>query len=174
MALKYQNLDGLTRAKMLGEVASDIAQNNLYISPRLNDSGREDWALLLRQAIEESDDDWLAKEITARKLLNAHVEQKQGGKIVKMKMPANAANALAEVEFNRFYIRGLCARAISKGLEGVIVYLGRQGQALRPESEKLIGSTLNPSVLLEDLRKNKEKSPELLPDVNFGLTVRLP
>jgi hypothetical protein len=45
---------------------------------------------------------------------------------------------LAEGEFNRFYIRALCVRAIEDGLPEVIVYRAKEVQSARPESARMI------------------------------------
>jgi len=49
-------------------------------------------------------------------LLNASVPRhNQDGSISMTRMLDNAADTLAEGEFNRFYARGLCAQVLSSG-----------------------------------------------------------
>lgn len=92
------------------------------------------------------------------------------------KVPVTAPDTLAEGEFNRFYARGLCARAIADGIPDVEVYRGKQVQRPRPESQSKIGNRINVKALLEDLRKSQGVEPALglPPGPNSGLTVRLP
>ena len=63
MALQYEDLDERTRRFMLEEVDFDVSEGVLYISPRLNPSGRQDYERLLREAIREHDDAWLTEEL---------------------------------------------------------------------------------------------------------------
>ncbi len=69
-----------------------------------------------------------------------------------VKVPRNAHETLAEGEFNRFYIRGLCRRAIDEGLSALEVYRAKEVRDPRPESQNMIGKSLDPSQLLNDLR----------------------
>ena len=84
---------------------------------------------------------------------------------------------LAEGEFNRFYIRGLCLRAIELGIGEVAVYRAKYVESPRPESDYLIGQRLPAASLLEDLRIHSgEEEPYLkVPGgPNSGLSVHLP
>lgn len=89
-------------------------------------------------------------------------------------MPDNACETLAEGEFNRYYIRGVCRRAIDEGIGEVEVYREKLVEDPRPESQRKIGQRIKADVLLEDLRKSVGKPPTLgIPQPNSGLTVRL-
>jgi len=100
----------------------------------------------------------------------------RNGKITVAKVPVSAPETLAEGEFNRFYARGLCARAIAEGISEVVVYRGKQVQQPRPVSQAMIGRRIDPTALLKDLRKSQGVEPALgiPPGPNSGLTVRLP
>lgn len=88
-------------------------------------------------------------------------------------VPSNAAELLAEGEFNRYYCRALCLRAIAEK-RNLTVYRGRQSDNPRPESEAWVGKQVDPNALLKDLRENTGGEPVMgLPSVNSGLTVRL-
>lgn len=174
MALRYGDLDNRTRAMMVQELELDVSQNDVYVSPRLNAAGRSQWVVLLRAAAESHDDGWLAEQLRGRNLLNEEELQARGGKIYSKKVPHNAPETLAEGEFNRLYIRGVCARAVAEGIATVVVYRGRPSANPRPESEAMIGAALSAAELLEDLRRSKGRDPAMLPYVNSGLTVRLP
>lgn len=93
-----------------------------------------------------------------------------------MKVPINAPQRLAEGEFNRFYIRGLCLRALDEGKSTVVVYRARHSSSPRLESEELIGSAFDAKALLEDLRESPgvDTALGLPPGPNSGLSARLP
>lgn len=67
-------------------------------------------------------------------------------------MPKNAAIILAQSEFNRFYIRGLCLRAINENIDTLKIYRARESSQKRPKSEAKIGTCINARELLEDIR----------------------
>ena len=177
MALTYRNLDGRTREFMAKELKQDVASRNLYISPRLNAEGKAAWESLVLEAISSQNDAWLSEEIRRRRLLNSEEERrKPTGGTIMAKVPENASDTLAEGEFNRYYARGLCARAIQDKVSQVEVYRGRHSQKPRPESEALIGTRLDPAALLNDLRSSIGVEPALdvPPGPNSGLSVFLP
>lgn len=177
MALHYRNLDPRTREFMSEELKLDVAGNTLYISERLNTEGEKIWSALLSYAITVHDDAWLAREIKHRGLLKSHEEcQTPTGGKTTAKMPMNAPYTLAEAEFNRFYIRGLCARVKKDGIAYVEVYRARPSESPRPESELIIGKRLDPSALLNDLRAAVDVDTALgiPPGPNSGLSVFIP
>jgi hypothetical protein len=90
--------------------------------------------------------------------------------------PSNAAQVLAESEYNRFYIRALARRAIEDGIDGLVVFRAKAVEDPRPESEALIESTFSPQDLLMDLRSHPDQPPTLgVPSgPNSGLSVHLP
>ncbi|MEM5808228.1 MAG: hypothetical protein QW818_03795 [Candidatus Aenigmatarchaeota archaeon] len=135
------------------------------------------WSELLKEAIIGHNDDWLATQLNVRGCMKSHEERRlRSGKITVAKVPVSAPETLAEGEFNRFYARGLCARAIAEGISEVVVYRGKQVQQPRPESQAMIGRRIDPTALLEDLRKSQGVEPALgiPPGPNSGLTVCLP
>ena len=177
MGMQLANLDQRTRAFMLQEFRKDLADAGLYYSPRLSESGKKEFANLLESAIVSGNDEALAAQLRTRGSLNPTLMRKKptGGEIVQ-KMPINAPETLAEGEFNRFYVRGLCLRAIEEGIEELEVCRAKRVSKPRPESEALIGKKLNAKALLEDLRANPGKNTALGVPMgpNSGLTVRLP
>jgi hypothetical protein len=177
MGIDYKNLDEKTRKYMLEELEIDIEQGVLYISPRLNSNGQRMWPELLKEAIIAHNDDWLATQLNMRSCLKSSEERRlRSGKITVAKVPVSASETLAEGEFNRFYARGLCARAIAEGISEVVVCRGKQVQQPRPESQAMIGRRIDPKALLEDLRKSQGVEPALgiPPGPNSGLTICLP
>lgn len=93
---------------------------------------------------------------------------------ITAKVPGIGPDLLAEGEFNRFYIRGVCADVLATGGAKVEVYHGKQVTKPRPASEKLIGQRLSAWQLLEDSRcaPNNEPVTGLPAGPNSGLTVK--
>jgi len=176
MGLSYKNLDDQTRKFMVEELDRDITNGKLYISPRLNEIGSSKWGSVLRQAVERQNDDWLADEIRRGGLMKSHEERRTpSGGTTTAKVPVTAPDTLAEGEFNRFYARGLCVRAITNNIQDVVVYRGKEVRQPRTESEAMIGKKINAKALLEDLRRSQGVEPALglPPGPNSGLTVCL-
>lgn len=175
MPLQYHNLDRETRQHMLIELDRDIQGGTLYLSARLTSDGRQHYPAMLREAIEQHDDAWLAGEIRRRGLLESHEEKKKpkGGTTLAA-VPVTAPDTLAEGEFNRFYCRGVCARVAEVGESFVEVYRGKEVLQPRPESEARIGARLEASAVLQDLRTSIAVEPALgVPaGPNSGLTIR--
>lgn len=175
MGLNYRNLDERTRTLMLEEIERDIAANALFLSENLSPQGQIDYPDLLRAAARAGDDVTLGAGIQSR--LNSHEKPKklEGGRLSKPSvMRSNAHEMLGQGEFNRFYIRAVCVRAVADGVASVIVYRGRESKNPRPESEAMVGQAIAPAALLDDLRHSQGRDPTLLPCVNSGLTVHLP
>jgi hypothetical protein len=162
------------RALMLEEIEHAAANGELYISDRLNASGAATFPQLLEGAARNYDDDWLKARLTG--MFNpSYIRRnpKTGGPVV-VKMPINAADMLAEGEFNRFYIRGLCRLAIQTG-RALVIYRAKQVSQPRPESEARIGRQVDPEALLNDLRNHIGLDTALgVPaGPNSGLSVKL-
>jgi len=174
--IHYENLDERTRQFMLREFETDLTEDRLYLSPRLNERGRRDYPSLLKQAIIGHDDTWLATQIRNNGLLKTYEHRRlvRGG-YTRARVPYSAADTLAEGEFNRFFMRGLCLRALEEGMDEVQIYRGKSVSNPRPESESLIGMKRGARELLDDLRTNLGVEPSLglPPGPNSGLTIRL-
>ena len=176
MALQLANLDERTRTLMVEELEIDVANGDLYLSPRLNGRGHVEYEQLLRTAFLEGDDQSLADEIRSRGLLNASEQRrKPTGGFSTVNVPVSAPETLAEGEFNRFYVRALCRRVIDDGIDEVEVYRAKAVANPRSASEAMIGRRIDASVLLQDLRTNPgvDTSLGLPAGPNSGLSVRL-
>jgi DNA repair photolyase len=177
MSLYYVNLDERTRLLMQDEVEYDIARNQLHISPLLSGQGQRDYENLLQEAIQHGTDETFAQELRAhRRITRTLPRRKPKGGFAIAATPNNAADILAESEFNRFYIRALARRAIEDGIPNLVVYRAKPVENPRPESEALVESTLSPEEVLNDLRAHPDEPPRLgVPSgPNSGLSVRLP
>jgi hypothetical protein len=179
MALYFENLDERTRQLMLDEMEYDIEHNQLHISPFLSGQGQRDYANLLREAIQSGNDETLAQNLRAhRRILKTLPRRnpKKGGYSIAA-TAENAAEVLAESEFNRYYIRALARRAIEDGIQELVVYRAKPARNPRPESEARVETALSPEELLADLRAHPGDEPPTLgvpSGPNSGLSVRLP
>jgi hypothetical protein len=177
MALYLEHLDERTRRLMLEEMEHDIAHNKLHISPVLSGQGQRDYPNLLREAIESGNEETLAKSLQAqRRIAKSQPRRKPKDGYTIATVPATAAETLAEGEFNRYYIRALCRRALEDNVKELIIYRAKPVAQARPESEALIETTIDPAALLEDLRNHPGERTELgvPPGPNSGVSVRLP
>ena len=91
------------------------------------------------------------------------------------KLGANAPDVMAG-EFNVFYCRGLCRRAIDEDVPRLEVYRARASSQPRRESEMKLGLRVEPEVILIDLRNTHGTEPTfgLPPGPNTGLSLRYP
>lgn len=155
MSLNLLDLDSRTSKYMLEEVEYDMDRGKLYMSSRLSPAGQSKWPDLLKEAIAKHDDFWLANELRTSGMFNpTEQRRKPTGGFTTAKMSSNAPEVLAEGEFNRFYARGLCRRAIDDGIPHLIIYRARAVSRPRPESEAAIDKRIDAKALLDDLRKN--------------------
>jgi len=177
MPLTLVHLDAATRPHMIAEIEADIAARKLYFSGRLSERGRTDYPNLLRQAAANGTDGSLANELRQGGRLNATEERrKPSGGVTTVRVPVTAHETLAEGEFNRFYARGLCLRALASGVSDLVIYRAKAVDNPRAESVAKIGQRISAQALLNDLRTNigVDTALGLPPGPNSGLSVRLP
>ncbi len=175
MGILYESLDENVRRYMIEELDIDLRSGRLYISPRLTEEGARVWPDLSREACLAPDADWLAFQLRSRGLMRSTERRRTpSGRLATVRVPRTAPETLAEGEFNRFYVRGLCRHVIESGGTEVEVYRGKQVRNPRPESQAMIGRRLPAQKLLEDLRTSQGVDTSLgLPSgPNSGLTVR--
>lgn len=177
MALNLVNLDKRTREVMLEEFEQDDTGGKLYLSPRLTTQGRNRYPELLKKAITEGNDVTLEGSLRTPGILKGTEERKKpsGGRTIA-KVPETAAETLAEGEFNRFYLRGLCRRCLGEGIGELEIYRAKQVANPRPESVAKIGTRIDCQALLQDLRTHTgvDTALGLPPGPNSGLSARIP
>lgn len=177
MGLIYENLDAETRRFMLEEIQIDIQAETLYRSTWLSQGGQGDWADLLLDAARSGSDDTLAAELrqSGRIVARAQRRKPRSQQMVWYDVPHTAADTMAG-EFNVFYCRGLCRRAIAESRPRLEVYRARYSLNPRAESEAAIGFLVDPEVILIDLRNSHGTPPTfgLPPGPNTGLSLRFP
>ena len=176
MSLNLENLDGRTRKLMIRELEADVAADNVYISARLSEIGRGEYVDLLKQAMRSQGDLWLAAQLRSVGRMNPSIMRRSLMGSVEVTMPATAPVTLAEGEFNRFYARGLCVRALEDEKRELEVYRARPTLPAGQEMADLkVGARVNVDLLLEKLRAHQslDEALGLPPGPNSGLSVRL-
>ncbi|HEY2200674.1 MAG TPA: hypothetical protein VGH56_02205 [Solirubrobacteraceae bacterium] len=155
MALELIDLDGNVRREMLAELDRDLASGLLYYGHSLSVLGRELYPTLLREAMIDGTDELLAEALSTPGLFETYYERPNPtGGSSRTKVPVTAPLALAEAEFNRFYLRGLCRHLLYLEAGVIEIYRARPASPARPESEAMIGRQLDPEVLLAALREH--------------------
>lgn len=177
MQFRFENLDESTRRYMAQELSRDLVYREVYLSPRLTEEGCAAYPALLEEALRWHDPEWLADALQYADYLASHEERRtDGDEPIQARVPTTAAEMLATDEFNRYYMRGVCLRALDEGMGVVEVYRGRDSAEPRPASQTMVGQRLSAAALLEDLRGWPDQAPVLgLPTgYNSGLSIRLP
>ena len=174
MPLKYDNLDPTTRRFALEELERDVAGDTFHPSERLRPGTVDRYRELLRDALKYYDDHWLEEHVPEL-LVSFEMRRTPSGGETTARVPENAARVLAEGDFNRYYMRGVCARALAEGRDAVEVYRARLSSEPRPESVELEGKRPPAAPLLEELRAlTTDTLPRAtLARPNSGLSVRL-
>jgi hypothetical protein len=170
----YHLDDEAVRVRMVDEIRSDIDRGTLYSSIRLSATGLAEWPDLLIRAAESGGPQTLAADLGSNGRLLAYETSHRNGKPYQKKVPHDAPDTLAEGEFNRFYIRAVCAIALDRGQARVEVYRAKNVANPRTESISLVGSLVDARDLLEDLRANPgiDTALGIPPGPNSGLSVR--
>ena len=153
--MKYKKLDTSIRQIMDEEFKQDKQRNRLYSSPRLNDVGNKVYPDLLEKALLNGSDRSFANDLRDYNTLkNTEKMVNPFGGIRESKIPSDAPDNLAKGEFQRYYIRALCRKAIDQGIKRLQIISEKPIDALPDEVKVKIGRTVNPKDILEDLREN--------------------
>jgi len=169
------DLDERTRGFMLEAIGEAEQSNNIYFSPRFNDEGKQLWLALLKEAAREHNEHWLAYQLEENEAMTGFeiADKPSGGYSIKH-VPSNAAETLADGQFNRFYMLGLAKRARSEGISHLEVYRAKERAGPRPESEALIGKKVSIDELEAQLEEVGNIFDGQLGKPNSGLSVKLP
>jgi hypothetical protein len=174
MTFNFRDLNEDTRRFMVDEIEAAIREGNLYFSRRFNQAGYEEWPALLLEAAKEHNGHWLAYQLESRGTIKGLEGSwtPSGGYTIKH-VPHTAAETMAEGQFNRYYILGLCRRALAEGKAQVFVYRAKEVRKPRPESNQIIGQSRDPSELIEQIRPVKSSLGHELLQPNSGLSIHL-
>jgi hypothetical protein len=175
MPFAFESLDERTRMLMISEVDRDLSGASLYESVRLTPTGAARWEALFRTACETGDDASLATALGAPGGTYIHAREPNARSRTgdDKAVPYNAAVTMAEGEFNRFYIRAMCARALEDGVR-LEIFRARASENPDFESEAKLGQSPDAAALLRDLRSHQGVATALglPPHPNSGLSVR--
>ncbi len=174
MALNLPDLDDCTRRFMLDELEADLARRRLFFSPYLTDLGREVYEGALRAAILHGTEESLADALRGPGQMGFPAGWKPGP--LGHGLPTSAPDVLAEAEFHRFYVRGLCRRALADGIRTLVIYRAKPGPASRADAGGMVGVRIDAASLLEDLRATTGPMPPrvLRGCSSPGMSVRRP
>ncbi len=172
---KFENLDEATRSSMLKAIEEGESTGNIYYSTRFNQNGNDQWLTLLKQAAQQFNEHWLAYQLESRGLMKdfESAVKPSGGYTIKH-IPHTSAETMAEGQFNRFYILGLCKRARAEAITHLEIYRAKERFDPRPESQALIGTFLLIDEIESQLKVTKASFKSQLVKPNSGLCVKLP
>ena len=168
---RFENLDDSTRRYMLIEVEHAVKNSQLHLSRRFTTQGREHYPQLLREAVQHGSEDSLACALSQQQCF---AEQEPYGAGTR-RVPASAAQTFAEGQFNAFYMRGVCHRAIQVGSQ-VVVYRAKEVATAQVSSRYQEGQVLDPQQVLQLLRHSpsgRHRGPHVPAGFNSGLSLRL-
>jgi hypothetical protein len=166
---RFENLDETTRRYMLIEVEQAIKTSQLHLSQRFTVQGRERYPDLLRESVRTGNEDSLTAE-----LQHCFAEREPYG-VATRRVPATAARTFAEGEFNAFYMRGVCHRAIQEGCQ-VEVYRAKEGRTVRLASKLIEGQRHEPKrvlLLFQHSPSGQHRGSGVPAGSNSGLSLRL-
>jgi hypothetical protein len=152
----FVDLDGFTRRLMVEELDGD--PDGPTMSRCFTPRGCADYPGLLREAMTHGDAESLIAELEQLDRMTP--------------TPVNAAERFGGTEFNRYYARAVCRRALIHGSTAVVVYRARRSASPRQQSEDLVGEMLPATTVLDDLRTNRVDGVLGVAAVNSGLSLR--
>ncbi len=157
MALRLSDLDDRTRRSMLDELDADVAHRRLYLSPYLTEVGRAAYEPALRAALQAGNEDSLAAQLRRPGRMGTPEGWKAGGLV--RTFSSTMPDTLAEAEFHRFYVRGLCRRTLAEGVRTLVIYRATPGSPSRVDADGMVGVRIDAASLLEDLRATTGAMP---------------
>ena len=174
MGFEFRHLDDVTRGYMLEEIQAAREEKNLYYSKRFNDSGVARWPALLQEAARRHDERWLARRLGLEGLIRDLEGSRtpSGGYTIKH-VPHTAAALMADGQFNRYYMLGICRRAMAERKSAVVVYRARQRSEHPVDPDTYTGTSLDARLLHAELRLHETSLEHRLLQPNSGLSVCL-
>ena len=172
MPFQFQHLDAQTRRYMVEEIEAARREGNLYFSKRFTPAGDAGWPSLLLDAARNYDEHWLAYKLEVTGFMEGFETSAtpSGGYTLKH-VPGTAAETMAEGQFNRYYMLGLCRRAIDESVGQVAVYRAKPVANPRDSSNAMLGSTFTPADLIKQIRPLTTSLGHALLKPNSGLSI---
>jgi hypothetical protein len=174
MPMHYADMCDEVRAFMIEEV--DYDGDGLYISSYFTPVGAASWREMLLQACQYGDDSTLARAIESGPHLKSYTERRTKKGFTQVRVPYNAHETIAESNFSRFYLRGVCRLAAVRGVADLIGYRAMEVAQPRPGSQEKINARFAAAAMLDDLRATMDRNPALgmPPGVGSGILARFP
>lgn len=130
----FPELDGITRTYMLAEFEREEASGRLYRSCLLSPVGLGRFATLMSEALANGDEIALANDLAdPAHWNNTDWRSVKGKRQAYAVSPLYAAERLANLEFNTWYVRGLCKRLLDEGVAECRVCRGADIPGASPE-----------------------------------------
>lgn len=152
-AFDFPQLDARARDLMMEEFAYDRDSDRIYVGRRLNSQGERTYCDALPLALRQGTPVELRQQLepVPGSLWISSIMAANGRRSTT---PVTAAQTLAEGEFNRYYMRAICRRAVDEGNGTVRVRRGKAVQNPRADPSVRVheGDILDASVVLEDIR----------------------
>lgn len=157
---------------MIAEIDSDYSAGRISFSPRLSQAGRDQWKVMLFEAVRAGSSAALADQLKEPGILNER-EPSHTSKSGSKKVPSNAADQLAADTFNRYYMRALCERA-SRDRQLVEAYRARSSGSHRAASHAIEHQHMLPQVMNAYFEQPPGAHDPSLPfGPNSGLSIRI-
>lgn len=124
MGLQFEELDGVTREFMLDEFDREQESANPFVGADLSRAGQGAFPGLVRDALEQGDDDTLIATFHHAGLWESHQSYrlKDGTNGRRKINVGQRARLLGLSEFNTWYVRGLAARLWDESVEFAQIY----------------------------------------------------
>jgi hypothetical protein len=119
----FDELNPDTREQMWAEFLAEEASGHGYRSSALSPLGLKEWPELVRVAFESEDEEWLADALSRPEYWQPTEQYVRNGVPRERRINVKqAAERLAQSEFNTWYVRGLARKLIDEGVEHCEVY----------------------------------------------------
>ncbi|SMN16188.1 hypothetical protein CRYPD_904 [uncultured Candidatus Thioglobus sp.] len=170
----FENLNEDTRPYILQAIENAHSTDNIYLSARFTEKGKEEYLPLLKEAAKNHNEHWLACSLESPDIMKdlEGANTPFGGYTVKH-VPNTAAQTFADGQFNRFYILGLCLYAKNVGIDSLEVYRAKESVSHRPQSDSIIGNKISIENIESQLLETKSSFSSELVEPNSGISVKL-
>lgn len=125
MAMKFEELDEITRRYMLEEFEKEQSSSNSYRPKVLSKVGQSNFLNLVREAVQSGNEETLIRLLSNPTYWNPTETYIRDGVVRERRVNVQqAAERLGLTEFNTWYVRGLAKRLMDEGVTRCQVYRG--------------------------------------------------
>lgn len=168
-------IDETVRRIMDEEYQRDKSKDHLYFSPRLTDVGMQEYPNVLHNAIINGNNESFAQDLRAKNLMKSKEKRVNPlGGVFEYRVPISAPENLAEGEFQRYYLRAICRKAIDEGYHKIRIITDKAMETIPDEEKAKIGKIVDIQDLLDDLRQNPYINSRFgIPSPESGLGIEI-